>query len=157
VCPSAILPTTNSAWTDPVANPGLRGVRSATNRRSHGTALFYLTQRQFFLQNIGGPAQNISTSRRLRISGLVVQTPKMHYVLICTLLRPYLKRTTWNIFLQTVNPSHQLPPLRWRKQVSTLHRWMHISSRSEAQTLKATVEQWANIDHELEERNKLFG
>jgi hypothetical protein len=35
-CPSA----TNPTWADPGSNPGLRGVRPATNRLSHGTACF---------------------------------------------------------------------------------------------------------------------
>jgi hypothetical protein len=41
--PSATLSTTNPTWIDPVANPGLRGERPATNNLSHGTAytLFY--------------------------------------------------------------------------------------------------------------------
>jgi hypothetical protein len=38
-CPSATLSTTNPAWIDPVANPGLRGERPATNDLSHVTAL----------------------------------------------------------------------------------------------------------------------
>jgi hypothetical protein len=29
-CPSATLPTTNTSWTDPGSNPGLRGGRLAT-------------------------------------------------------------------------------------------------------------------------------
>jgi hypothetical protein len=37
-CPSAILSTTNPAWIDPSANPGLRGGRPTTNDLSHGTA-----------------------------------------------------------------------------------------------------------------------
>jgi hypothetical protein len=39
-CPIAILSTTNPTWTDPGSNSGLRGERPATNRRSHGTAVF---------------------------------------------------------------------------------------------------------------------
>jgi hypothetical protein len=39
-CPSATLCATNPTWTDPGANPGLRGERSATKRLSHGTACF---------------------------------------------------------------------------------------------------------------------
>jgi hypothetical protein len=39
-CPSASLSTTNPTWIDPVANPGLRGKRPATNDLSHGTALW---------------------------------------------------------------------------------------------------------------------
>jgi hypothetical protein len=38
-CPSATLSTTNPTWIDPVANPGLRGERPATNDLSRGTAL----------------------------------------------------------------------------------------------------------------------
>jgi hypothetical protein len=38
--PSANLSTTNSTWTDPGSNPGLRGESPATNRLSHGTANF---------------------------------------------------------------------------------------------------------------------
>jgi hypothetical protein len=33
-----LLSTTNSTWTGPGSNPGLRGERPATNRLSHGTA-----------------------------------------------------------------------------------------------------------------------
>jgi hypothetical protein len=48
-CPSATLSTTNPAWIDPGANPGLRGERLATNDLSHGTAklttYFHLVQR----------------------------------------------------------------------------------------------------------------
>jgi hypothetical protein len=39
--PSATLSTTNSTWTDPGSNPGLRSERPATNRLSHGTANLY--------------------------------------------------------------------------------------------------------------------
>jgi hypothetical protein len=38
--PSATLSSTNPTWTDPGSNPDLRGDRPATNRLSHGTALF---------------------------------------------------------------------------------------------------------------------
>ena len=38
-CPSTTLSTTNPTWTDPGSITGLRGVRLATNRLSHGTAL----------------------------------------------------------------------------------------------------------------------
>jgi hypothetical protein len=38
--PSANLSTTNPTWTEPGSNPGLRGGRPATNRLSHGTALW---------------------------------------------------------------------------------------------------------------------
>jgi hypothetical protein len=37
-CPSATLSTTNPAWIDPGANPGLSDERPATNDLSHGTA-----------------------------------------------------------------------------------------------------------------------
>jgi hypothetical protein len=37
-CPSATLSATNTTWTDPGSNPGLRGGRPATNRLNHGTA-----------------------------------------------------------------------------------------------------------------------
>jgi hypothetical protein len=37
-CPGATLSTTNPTWTDPGADPSLRGERPATNRLSHGTA-----------------------------------------------------------------------------------------------------------------------
>jgi hypothetical protein len=37
-CPSATLSTTNPAWIEPGANPGLRGERPASNDLSHGTA-----------------------------------------------------------------------------------------------------------------------
>jgi hypothetical protein len=37
-CPSATLSTTNTTWIYPGANPGLRGVRPATNDLSHGKA-----------------------------------------------------------------------------------------------------------------------
>jgi hypothetical protein len=36
------LSTTNPTWTDPGANPGLDGERTATNHFSHGTASFYI-------------------------------------------------------------------------------------------------------------------
>jgi hypothetical protein len=39
-CPSATLPTTNSTWTDPGSNLGLRGGRPAANHLSHGTTIF---------------------------------------------------------------------------------------------------------------------
>jgi hypothetical protein len=39
-CPSATLSTTNPTWTDLRSNPGLRGEKPATNRLSHGTALW---------------------------------------------------------------------------------------------------------------------
>jgi hypothetical protein len=38
-CSSATLSTTNLTYTDPGANPGLRGDRPATNSLTHGTAL----------------------------------------------------------------------------------------------------------------------
>jgi hypothetical protein len=37
ICPSAVLPTTNSTCC-PDANPGRRGGKPATNRLSYGTA-----------------------------------------------------------------------------------------------------------------------
>jgi hypothetical protein len=37
------LSTTNPTWTDPVSNPDLCSGRPATNRLSHGTALFRVT------------------------------------------------------------------------------------------------------------------
>jgi hypothetical protein len=37
-CPSATL----STGTDPGSNPGLRGGRPATNRLSHGTAIYFV-------------------------------------------------------------------------------------------------------------------
>jgi hypothetical protein len=39
-CPSATVSTTNPKWNDPGSNPGIRGDRPATNRLSHGTALY---------------------------------------------------------------------------------------------------------------------
>jgi hypothetical protein len=48
-CPSATLSTTNSTWTDPGSNPGLRSERPATNRLSHGTA--YITRIRTDLAN----------------------------------------------------------------------------------------------------------
>jgi hypothetical protein len=42
-CPSATLSTTNPTWIDQGANPGLRGVRPATNDLCHGTALDTVT------------------------------------------------------------------------------------------------------------------
>jgi hypothetical protein len=42
ICPSASLTTTNITWIYPDANPGLRGERPATNRLSHGMALWQL-------------------------------------------------------------------------------------------------------------------
>jgi hypothetical protein len=38
--PSATLSTPTPTWIDPGANPGVRGERPATNRLSHGTALY---------------------------------------------------------------------------------------------------------------------
>jgi hypothetical protein len=38
-CLNATLPTTNPTWTDPGANLGLRGERSATKRLNHGSAV----------------------------------------------------------------------------------------------------------------------
>jgi hypothetical protein len=42
--PSATLSITNPTWTDPGVNPDLHGERPATNRLSHGTALFTKTR-----------------------------------------------------------------------------------------------------------------
>jgi hypothetical protein len=39
-CPSATLSITNPTWIDTGSNPGLRGEKPATNRLSHGTAIF---------------------------------------------------------------------------------------------------------------------
>jgi hypothetical protein len=39
-CPNDTLPNTNPTLTDPESNPGLRGWRPATNRLSHGTAVY---------------------------------------------------------------------------------------------------------------------
>jgi hypothetical protein len=39
-CRSATLSTTNPTWTDPGSNTSLRGETPATNRLSHGTALY---------------------------------------------------------------------------------------------------------------------
>jgi hypothetical protein len=38
-CPIATLSTTNPTWTDLGTNPGLRGMRPATDGLSHGTAI----------------------------------------------------------------------------------------------------------------------
>jgi hypothetical protein len=38
-CPSAILSTTNSTWSDPGSNPGRRGGKPATNRLSYGAEI----------------------------------------------------------------------------------------------------------------------
>jgi hypothetical protein len=38
-CPNTTS-TKNTAWSDPEANPGIRGERPATERLSHGTALY---------------------------------------------------------------------------------------------------------------------
>jgi hypothetical protein len=46
-CPNATS-TKKTAWSDPEANPGIRGERPATERLSHGTALYiryYATHR----------------------------------------------------------------------------------------------------------------
>jgi hypothetical protein len=48
--PSATLSTTNSIWTDPGSNPGLRGERPATNGLSHGTA--YVKNMQQKIQHL---------------------------------------------------------------------------------------------------------
>jgi hypothetical protein len=40
-------PTANLTWTDPGSNLGLRGERPATNRLSHGTAIYRLDVRHF--------------------------------------------------------------------------------------------------------------
>jgi hypothetical protein len=55
--PSATLSTTNPTWIDLGTNPGLRGERPATNRLSHGTALFLkllnaIAEKQFCLTSI---------------------------------------------------------------------------------------------------------
>jgi hypothetical protein len=42
-CPGATLSTKNPTWTDPGSNPGLSGERPATNRLSHGTADYRVT------------------------------------------------------------------------------------------------------------------
>jgi hypothetical protein len=42
-CPSATLSTTNPTWIEPVANPGLRRERPATNHLSHATARLNIT------------------------------------------------------------------------------------------------------------------
>jgi hypothetical protein len=41
-CPSATLSTTNPSWSDLGSNPVLRCERPATNRLSHGTAMYSL-------------------------------------------------------------------------------------------------------------------
>jgi hypothetical protein len=41
ILPTATLFTTNPTWTDPDANPSLRGERPAANRLSHGTVQHY--------------------------------------------------------------------------------------------------------------------
>jgi hypothetical protein len=45
-CPSATFSTTNPTWTDPGANPGLRGEWPETNRLKHGTALTFMRKEQ---------------------------------------------------------------------------------------------------------------
>jgi hypothetical protein len=42
--PSATLSSTHPTWTDPGSSPGLRYERPATNRLSHGTALYRVWQ-----------------------------------------------------------------------------------------------------------------
>jgi hypothetical protein len=44
-CPSATLSSINPAWIDTGANPGLRGVRPATNDLSQGTAILKVTMK----------------------------------------------------------------------------------------------------------------
>jgi hypothetical protein len=44
-CPSATFSTTNRTYTDPGANEGLHGERTATNRLSHGTVIAGITIR----------------------------------------------------------------------------------------------------------------
>jgi hypothetical protein len=39
-CPSANLSTTNSTWTEPRSNPGLRDERPVTNHLSHDTVFW---------------------------------------------------------------------------------------------------------------------
>jgi hypothetical protein len=51
-CPSATLSTINPTWTYPGSNPALRGERSATNRRSHGTAILVEPVDVYSLHNI---------------------------------------------------------------------------------------------------------
>jgi hypothetical protein len=49
-CPSVTFSTTKTTWTDPSANPGLRGERPATNRLSHNTAnLIHILSRHFHM------------------------------------------------------------------------------------------------------------
>jgi hypothetical protein len=44
--PSATLSITNSTWTDPGSNPGLRGEKPATNRLNRGTVIVKLLEDQ---------------------------------------------------------------------------------------------------------------
>jgi hypothetical protein len=57
-CPSATLSITNPTWTEPGANPGLRGKTPATNRLSHGTANMYLV----FCVSVSRPASLLASN-----------------------------------------------------------------------------------------------
>jgi hypothetical protein len=48
-CPSAALSTTNPTWNEPGSYWGLRRVKPATNRMSHGTAIFNVKGFYFIL------------------------------------------------------------------------------------------------------------
>jgi hypothetical protein len=62
-CPSATLSTKNPTQSDPVAKPGLRGDRPATNRLSHGTA--YSLYSSWLLWPLGTWQWKISPSTAL--------------------------------------------------------------------------------------------
>jgi hypothetical protein len=47
ICPSATLFSTNSIFTDPGANLGIRGEKPATNRLDHGTAIIFFRRGMF--------------------------------------------------------------------------------------------------------------
>jgi hypothetical protein len=52
-CPSATLSTTNHTWSEPGANPDLRGKRPVTNRLSYGTATLTSYLLLFFFADQG--------------------------------------------------------------------------------------------------------
>jgi hypothetical protein len=65
-CPSATLSITNPTWTDPGSNPGLRGVRLATNRLSHGTVFVCITFNKHSTSRPanGAPSQSLMQRHR---------------------------------------------------------------------------------------------
>jgi hypothetical protein len=82
-CPSATLSTTNPTWTDPGSNPGLRDEIPATNRLSHGAALFAGVKVQ---SSISYDVQNSTylsfIDLLIAVTNLKLEPP--HYFTVCS-------------------------------------------------------------------------